>query len=176
MVCRRKPSWFGSGLIARIGILVFGPAFKEQKEAREQMQYVLLRPLSWLPTRIYWPLHRQALEGAPQIESSQVALKDSESSAIQATAVKSPLKSAPWWSSLSLWSRETNTGSGKPRDELPTTKQKPDKEWKSVNNTSSGKGDAPLNSTALETEQECESPRRLAKTTLVEPDNLDNPR
>jgi hypothetical protein len=29
-------------LIARIGILVFGPAFKEQKEAREQMQYVLL--------------------------------------------------------------------------------------------------------------------------------------
>ncbi|KIN02545.1 hypothetical protein OIDMADRAFT_52384 [Oidiodendron maius Zn] len=93
------------------GILVFGPAFKEQKEARDQMQ--------------------QALEGAPQIESSQVALKDSESSAIQATAVKSPPKSntsAPWWSSLSLWSRETNTGSGKPGDELPTTKQKPDKE------------------------------------------------
>jgi len=98
------PILLATGLGVVNGLLVFGPAFKDQKERKEELQ--------------------QALEAARQSDSDGVTLRDAEAAASRTIATRSALRAEQsvktWWSSLSLWSQDTNTIAAKPRDTLPT--------------------------------------------------------
>ena len=101
----------------RLGIW---PGVKGAK-GRERPNAVSPTWMSYLST-LYSSLYRQALEAARQSESNEAALRDAEAAASRTIATKSALKANPsvksWWSGLSLWSKETNTTAGQPRDAL----------------------------------------------------------